>query len=143
MPNGLPPGDASTDHTLIQTVTQLLQAQTQAMAAQARAAAAQNLPTLHPFTGEEDLNDDDVFERWLERFEERAKLTGWTEEQKLYQLKSHLALQVFWMLPNSEQSKYDDAVRSLKKRFRSVDIEELRGLEFHQKTQGEETIEQH
>ena len=145
MPDGLPPGDASTDHTLIQTVTQLLQAQTQAMAAQARVAAAQNLPTLHPFTGEEDLNDDDVFERWLERFEERAKLTGWTEEQKLYQLKSHLAktaLQVFRVLPNSEQSKYDDAVRSLKKRFRSVDIEELRGLEFHQKTQGEETIEQ-
>ena len=36
----------------------------------------------------------------------------------------------------------DLAVQALKKRFRSIDIEELRGLEFHQNMQDSEIIEQ-
>ena len=36
--------------------------------------------------------DDDNFDRWIEHFEERAKLAGWTEEQRVYQLKVHLEL---------------------------------------------------
>ena len=45
---------------------------------------------------------DDGFERWLERFQERAKFVGWSEEEQLYQLKLNLdktALEVFRMLP--------------------------------------------
>ena len=41
-----------------------------------------------------------------------------------------------------DQSSYSRAVAALKKRFRSVEIEELKGLEFHRRVQGDETIEQ-
>lgn len=37
---------------------------------------------------------------------------------------------------------YSEAVEHLKKRFKPVDIEELKGIEFHQKMQGTESIEQ-
>ena len=37
---------------------------------------------------------------------------------------------------------YKEAIKSLKKRFCPVDIEELRGLEFHTRIQGNESIEQ-
>ena len=46
------------------------------------------------------------------------------------------------MLAKEEKSSYSLAVVALKKRFRSVEIEELKGLEFHRRVQGEETIEQ-
>ena len=110
-----------------------------------QAAAAQNLPTLPKFSGEGNQDEDNSFSRWHESFEERALLTGWTPEQKLCQLKAHLektALEVFRMMPESERTKYDAAVGALKKRFRRVDIQELRGLEFCRKLQGDESVEQ-
>ena len=50
-------------------------------------------------------------------------------------------LQVFC---TATRNSYDKAVKALKKRFRPVDIEELRirGLEFHHRVQGEESVKQ-
>ena len=53
-----------------------------------------------------------------------------------------MAGQALQMLPKEEKSNYTRAVASLKKRFRSVEIEELKSLEFHCQVQGEESIEQ-
>ena len=89
--------------------------------------------------------EEDGFERWLEAFEERAQLAGWSSEHKLYQLKLHLedtALQVFRMIPEDSKKEYGTVKEHFKRCFRCVDIEELKGMEFHQKTQGSETIEQ-
>ena len=85
---------------------------------------------------------DDGFERWMQRFEEWGKIAYWTAGQYLYQLKLHLdgtAREVFRMLPETERDSFKHA---LKKRFKPVDIEELRGLEFHHHMQGTETIKQ-
>ena len=38
--------------------------------------------------------------------------------------------------------QYDAAVAALRKRFQRVDIQELRGLEFCRKLQGEESVQQ-
>ena len=65
------------------TVSKLLQVQIDAMAAQTRAAAVQNLPALCSYTGEGRDALDDNFERWIERFCERAAVAGWNCEQKL------------------------------------------------------------
>ena len=46
------------------------------------------------------------------------------------------------MLPESERKAYTSAIEALKKRFRPIDIEELRGLEFNQKMQVKESVEQ-
>ena len=46
------------------------------------------------------------------------------------------------MLPKEDKSGYAKAVDALKKRFRSVEIEELKGMGFHRRVQGEESIEQ-
>ncbi len=129
---------------LMQSMAQLLQAQTQMVAAQAQAVTVQGLPSLLPFTGEEPQLEDDGFDRWIEQFEERAHMAGWSDEQRLYQVKAHLrktALQVFRMLPEQQRATYKLATQALRKRFRPIDIEELRGIEFHQKMQGEESIE--
>ena len=115
------------------------------MAMQASAVAAQNLPPMPRFTGEDIQSDNDNFDRWIEHFEERAKLAGWTEEQRVYQLKVHLekiALQAFQMLPEGDKTSYTAAVEALKKRFQPVDIEELRSLEFHQLMQEQQSVEQ-
>ena len=72
------------------SMSRLLEAQTQMIAMQASAVAAQNLPPVPRFTGKDIQLDDDNFDRWIEHFEERAKLAGWTEEQRVYQLKVHL-----------------------------------------------------
>lgn len=130
---------------VVSTVTKLLQVQMEAMAAQARAAAVQHLPALRYFTGEGKDTADDSFDRWIERFHERAKIAGWEEEQQLYHLKLHLektAREVFRMLPEQDRNDFNRAVTALRKRFRPADIEELRGLEFHHRMQGDETIEQ-
>ena len=130
---------------VVDTMTSFLKAQTEAMAAQARAAAAQHLPALASYTGEGKQAVDDGFERWLERFNERSKVAGWTSEQQLYQLKVHLdqtASDVFRMLPESERNTFDKAVAALRGRFKPKDIEELRGIEFHHLMQGSESIEQ-
>ena len=58
----------------------------------------------------------------------------WSAEQKLYQLKTDLerdALQIFHVLSKEEQNDYDTVVKRLKERFCSVDIEELKGIEFY------------
>ncbi len=52
----------------------------------------------------------------------------------LYQLKLHLdktAAEVFRVLPREEKYSFKLAMESMKKRFQPVDIEELRGLQFH------------
>ena len=115
--------------------------QSQLLAAQVQAAS---LPPLVCFDGQTEGDDTD-FLQWLEKFEERARLAKWTEETKLCQLRLHLtklADQVFQMLPKEDKSSYAQAVGALKKRFRSVEIEEFKGLEFHRRVQGEESIEQ-
>lgn len=131
---------------LMESMAKLLQAQTQMLAAQAQAVTAQGFPPLKRFSGENISSDDDSFERWLEQLEERARIASWSQDQQLYQLKMHLegtALQVFRMLPEKERKTYDDAVQKLKKRFRPIDIEELKGIEFHQKMQAaDESVEQ-
>ena len=125
---------STTQSDLIESMTKLLQAQTQMLAAQAQAVTVQTLPRLPLYSGEESQDEDNTFDRWMERFEERAHLAKWQDEQKLCQLKAHLektAQQVFEMMPVEEKSSYHKAVKALKQRFKLVDIEELRGLEFH------------
>ena len=123
-------------------ITRLFEAQTQLFAAQVHAAT---LPPLANFKGQNAADDDDGFERWLEKFEERAKLAKWTDEVKLCQLKLHLvdtADQVFRALNSEQKSSYPAAVTALKKRFRPIAIEELRGWDFHRRVQGDESVEQ-
>ncbi len=126
--------------------SQLLKAQTEVMTAQVKAAAVQSLPSLTHYTGEGSDATDDEFDRWVERFRERAKFADWTEAEQLYQLKLHLdklALDVFRMLPDDERKTMDSTLAALRKRFRPADIEELRGLDFHHRMQDDgETIEQ-
>ena len=135
---------SSSSDPLLQSVAWMLQAQTAAMEAQTRAAAIQNLPPLPLYTGEERQIADDGFECWVERLE-RARICGWTPEQQLYHMKLLLdrtATEVFCMLPEEDRSDFDKAVSALRQRFKPVDIEELRGLKFHHKTQGGESVEQ-
>ena len=69
---------------------------------------------------------------------ERGQLAGWTDKVKLCQLKLHLeemALQAFCMFPKENRSTFKLATDALRKRFCPVDIEELRSLELHCKTQ--------
>ena len=107
------------------TVTRLLQAQTEVMAAQAKAVAVQHLPPLPAYTGEGSQDEEDSFDRWIERFLERAKIAGWAAEQQLYQLKFHLeksASEVFRMLPETERNTFETVIESLWKRFKPVDM---------------------
>ena len=118
----------------------LLEAQSQALVAQAQAAA---LPVLPVFDGETQVGEDD-FEHWKENFQERAILMKWTDETKLCQLKLHLtktAAEVFRVLPETDKTSYARAMEALQRRFRPIGIEELRGLDFHRKVQGEESVE--
>ena len=69
-------------------------------------------------------------------------LTEWTPEQKLKAHLQNTTLEVFRMMPETECTKYKIAVDVLKKQFRRVDIQELKGLEFCRKLQGDETVEQ-
>jgi hypothetical protein len=55
---------------VVQSVTKLLEAQTQMVA---KAMIAQSFPPLPAFTGE---SEEENFERWLESFEDRAKVSG-------------------------------------------------------------------
>ena len=48
------------------------------------AQTGQSLPPLQHFSGEE---TQAVFDRWIELFEERAKLVGWSDEHRKYNLK--------------------------------------------------------
>ena len=119
---------------LIQSMSKLLQAQTEMLSAQTQAVAIQGLPALPKFSGENLEQDDETFERWLESFEDRAHLAGWAEEHKLYQRKMHLrgtALQVVRMMPKEEHKVHTTIISKLKSRFRPVDIEELKSMEFY------------
>ena len=111
---------------------------------QAQAVASQYLPPISCYTGEGSDATEDSFDRWLECYEER--IAGRTKEQQLYQLKTHLdktAGEVFCMLPETDPKDLKRAVAALRKCFKPADIEELRGLQFHHKIQGNgETIEQ-
>ena len=69
-------------------IQQLFETQSQMFAAQMQAAS---LPPLCTFDGQSD-GDDEEFDLWLERFEERAKLAKWTDETKLCQLRLHQAM---------------------------------------------------
>ena len=51
------------------------------------------------------------------------------------------ALQIFHMMSVEERKDYDTVVKKLE-RFRSVDIEELKGIEFLQRMQKGESVEQ-
>lgn len=62
-------------------------------------------------------------------------MTGWSDTQKLYQLKLHLdktVRETFRMFSEVDRGNYTAAVAALWKR---LDIEVLRGFEFHHKTQ--------
>ena len=125
--------------------TSFLESQSKLLAAQSNALAVQNAPPLVCFTGENVEAEESSFVSWLEQFEERATLLSWSDEQKSYQLKSHLsktALQVFKLLTPAQRASYTETVAALRDRFKPVDIEELRGLEFHQLTQTDESVEQ-
>ncbi len=130
---------------VMQSVTQLLEAQRMMMAAQVQAMAAQTVPPLNKFTGEDVHSEDSSFERWIEGFEERAKAMGWNKEQRLFQLRAHLdktAEHAVRMLSETEKCSYESTVAALRKRFLSLDIEELRGLEFHQLMQTKQSVEE-
>ena len=133
-----------TNSIIVQSIAQLIRNQTDMVAAQAKAISAQSLPPLVHFSGEVTKSVEDGFDKWLEQFEERAKQVGWSDEHKKYHLKMLLdkaAFQTFKLLPDSVKVSYTDTVEALKKIFQLVDIEELRGLEFHMLTQETQSIE--
>lgn len=120
-----------------------LDSQTKLLTAQANALAVQSAPPLAVFTGEDVEDEEKSFDRWLARFEERASLLAWSDEQKCYQVKVHLtrtALQVYELLSTEDRSSYSKLITAPKARFKPVDIEELRGLEFHQLMQTDEYV---
>ena len=128
-------------------MAKLLHAQTEMISAHAYAVALQSLLPLPHFTGQDvdSATDEDSFDKWLEQFEERGRLAGWTDEQQLCQLKAHLestALQVFRMLTSEGGSNYAKATEALRKRFKPVAIKDLRGMEFHQLMQDSQSAEQ-
>ena len=82
-----------------------LESQQKFLPTQTNALAVQSAPPLPTFTGDNVDAEDNSFEKWLERFEERATLFVWEETQKCYQLNSHLAktaLQVFQLLSTEQ-----------------------------------------
>ena len=59
--------------------------------------------------GKDCSTDEGSFERWIEPFEERAKIAGWKGEQKL---KAHLkktAEHAFRMMPAKERGDYNNS----------------------------------
>jgi len=66
---------------VVQSVARLLEAQRVMMEAQVQAMAAQSVPPLGKFSGEDFNTEEGSFDRWIEGFEDRAKITGWSEEQ--------------------------------------------------------------
>ena len=122
----------------VSNLAQLVKTQTDLVAAQTRAMSAQTLPPMSHFSGEGVQSGEDGFDCWLEQFEERVKLVGWSEDHKKYQLKMLLdrnVFQAYRLLTDSVKSSCQSTVEALQKKFKPVDIEELRGLEFHQLTQ--------
>ena len=46
------------------------------------------------------------------------------------------------MMPSKERVKYTFIVSTLRKRFQSLDIEKLKGVEFHQLMQDKQLVEE-
>ena len=61
---------------IVMSVTHLLEAQRQMMAAQVQAMAAQSVPPLCKFSGDDVNTDEGSVDRWVEQFEEQAKVMG-------------------------------------------------------------------
>ena len=115
------------------------------VAAQTRAMSAQSLPPIPAYSGEGEQSLEDGFERWIEQFEERARLVGWSEDLRRYHLKIRLsktAFQTYRLLPDDVKASYSATVSVLRSKFKPVDIEELRGTEFHQLVQKGQSVEQ-
>ena len=130
---------------VMQQLTQLVQTQTAMVAAQTRAMSAQSLPPMSHYSGEGSQSCEDGFDKWVEQFEERAKLVGWSEDHRKYHLKMLLdgaAFQTYKLLSDEVKASYSATVDALKTRFKPVDIEELRGMEFHQLFQKNQSIEE-
>ncbi len=105
---------------------------------QANALSVQSVPSLLSFTGE-DVEAE--AKHWLDRFEERATMLSWTDELKCYHIKQYLAGTALQVLPPAKRSNYGQLIEALKDRFKPIDIEELRGLEFLQLTQKNQSVE--
>ena len=65
------------------------------VAAQTRAMSAQSLPPMPHYSGEGIQSSEEGFDRWIDQFEERAKLVGWSEDHKRYNLKMLLDKSAF------------------------------------------------
>ena len=117
----------------------------QKVEAHTRAMSAQSLPPLKHCSGEGVQSLEDGFDRFIEQFEERARIVGWSEEHRKYHLRMLLdkaAFQTYRLLPDSVKASYSETVEALRKRFKPVDIEELCGIEFHQMVQGSQSVEE-
>ena len=93
---------SETAASVMQQLTQLVQNQTAMVAAQTRAMSAQGLPPMPHYSGEGTQSSEDGFDKWIEQFEERAKLVGWSEDHRRYNLKMLLnksAFQTYRLLP--------------------------------------------
>ena len=97
------------------------------------------------YSGEGIQSSEEGFDRWIDQFEERAKLVGWTEDHKRYNLKMLLdksAFQTYCLLASDVKASYSATVETLRSKFKPVDIEELRGAEFHQLMQKDQSVEE-
>ena len=113
--------------------------------AQTQAMSTQSLPPMPRYSGEGDQAMDNGFDRWVDQFEERARLVGWSDDLCRYHLKMllrKLAFQAYRLLPEEVKASYSATVSALKSWFKPVDIEELRGMEFHQLVQRDQSVEQ-
>ena len=111
----VPPGPvlAVGESLLVDTMTRFLKAHTEAIAAQTQATAAQHLPPLKAYTGEGKQVEEDGFERWIEQFEERAKIVSWSTEQQLHQLKLLLENTALRVYCATDQNNYKKIVSTL------------------------------
>ena len=80
---------------LIQQLTQLVQTQTAMVASQTRVMSVQSLPPVPSYSGEGEQCLEDGFERLVKQYEERARLAGWSEDLRRYQLKMRLSKTAF------------------------------------------------
>ena len=68
-------------------------------------------------------------------------IVGWSRKYNLKMLIDKAAFQTYRLLPDTVKASYRETVDALRKRFKPVDIEELRGIEFHKLTQGTLSVE--
>ena len=79
-----------------------------------------SLPALSTYSGEENRDDEDSFERWVRKLEKYAELETWSDKEKLVQLEIRLAgrdERLFEVLPKESKGSFNTAVDSLKKRL--------------------------